>query len=66
MNKNLSHSEIYQVLVDAQSNIMELMDQDRVSLDTQEHMDNVFWELQKAIELQLKSWKEEYRKNAKN
>lgn len=61
MNKNLSHSEIVQVLIDTQSNIMGLMEQDKVSLDAQEHMNNVFWELQKAIELQFKGWKKEYR-----
>ena len=61
MNKDLSHSEIVQALIDAQSNIMNLMDQKKVSLDAQEHMNNVFWELQKAIELQFKSWKQEYR-----
>lgn len=60
MNKNLSHSEICQVLIDAQSNIMDLMEQENVSLDAQEHLNNVFWELQKAIELQFKSWKQEY------
>ena len=66
MNKDLNHGEIVQVLIDTQSNIMDLMDQGKVSLDAQEHINNAFWELQKAIELQFKSWKEEYRKNAKN
>ena len=61
MNKDLSHSEIVRVLLDTQTNIMELMDQDKVSLDAQEHMTNVFWELQKAIDLQFKSWKDEYK-----
>ena len=61
MNKNLSYSEICQALIDAQSNIMNLMDQEKVSIDAQEHMNNVFWELQKAIELTFKSWKQEYR-----
>lgn len=60
MNKDLSHSEICQTLIDAQSSIMNLMDQERVSIDAQEHLNNVFWELQKAIELAFKSWKQEY------
>ena len=61
MNKDLSYSEICQALIDAQSNIMNLMNQEKVSIDAQEHMNNVFWELQKAIELTFKSWKQEYR-----
>ena len=61
MNKDLSYSEICQGLIDAQSNIMNLMNQEKVSTDAQEHMNNVFWELQKAIELTFKSWKQEYR-----
>ena len=61
MNENLSYSEICQALIDAQSNIMNLIDQEKVSIDAQEHMNNVFWELQKAIELTFKSWKQEYR-----
>ena len=61
MNKNLSYSEICQALIDAQSNIMDLMDQEKVSIAAQEHMNNIFWELQKAIELTFKSWKQEYR-----
>ena len=60
MNKEeMSYSDIVQTLLDMQDNIFNLMDNKKVQCEEQEHMNVVWWELQKAIEITFDKWEKE-------
>ena len=57
MNKEeMSYSDIVQTLLDMQDNIFNLMDNNKVQDEEQEHMNVAWWELQKAIEITFDKW----------
>ena len=60
MNKEeMSYSDIVQTLLDMQDNIFNLMDNNKVQCEEQEHMNVVWWELQKAIEIIFDKWEKD-------
>ena len=60
MNKEeMSYSEIVQTLLDMQGIIFNLMDNNKVQCEEQEHMNVVWLELQKAIEITFDKWEKE-------